>query len=100
MKIRRYYKKGIKYKYTISDEFYQKLILEKGQEVADKIDNADKEIVLQSPEEEISWFNDCCNRVRARPRWYLDNLDWLPTFTVNITDIFPHKISEKENLYK
>ena len=83
MKIRRYYKKGQKFKYTISDEYYEQLVKERGITEANRIDNASKEIILESIEEEHSWFQDCLHRVYNNPRWYLDNLDYLPTFSVD-----------------
>ena len=91
MKIRRYYKKGVKYKYTICDEYLKTLIKEKGVEEANRIDNASYELLLTSKEEMNDWFNDCLNRVITNPRFYLDNLDSLMTFKVRIQDIFPKR---------
>lgn len=92
MRIRRYYKKGIPYRYTISDKFLETLKSEYGEMRAAHIDNASYELILESEEEEKQWFNDCCYRVLANVRWYLDNLDKLPTFTVKWRRIFPKKI--------
>ena len=92
MRIRRFYRKGVPYKYTFTDEYYDKLVLEKGLQEADRLDTAEKEIVLESDEEEREWFFDCLNRVIANPRYYLDNYDKIPTFNINIKKIFPKKL--------
>ena len=81
--------KGVEYKYTWSDEYFQRMIREKGEKEALRIDNANYEIILESDEEERSWFFDSCNRVLENTRWYLDNLDRIPTFRVNIKKLFP-----------
>jgi hypothetical protein len=93
MRIRRYYKKGCKYKYTISDEYLNVIALEKGLDQAGKIDNANYELILDNDEEMRDWFFDCLNRVIENPRFYLDNLDYLPTFRVRIQEIFPKRKS-------
>ena len=91
MLIRRYYKKGVPYKYTISDEFLQKMKDDYGEERAHHIDNASYEIILETLEEESSWFADCCSRVLSDTRWYLEHLDSLPTFRVHHKALFPKK---------
>jgi len=91
MKIRRYYKRGQKYPYTISETFLKELTDTKGSERADYIDNASYEIILENIEEEKDWFNDCCIRIINNPRYYLDNLDKLPTFRVAYSRIFDEK---------
>lgn len=78
------------YPYTISEEYLAKLIVEKGYEHAENIDNASFELILDE-DEQASWFFDCLRRVYDNPRYYLDNLDFLTTFKVNITEIFPDK---------
>lgn len=88
MRIRRFYRRGVNYPYTISDEYLAELIKTKGDLEAAKIDNSNSEIVLESVEEEIAWFNECCNRVYENPRWYLDNLDFLITFRVKKGNIY------------
>lgn len=92
MRIRRYYKKGIMYAYTISDEYLERLKEEKGEMIAAKIDNASYEILLDTLEEERAWFFECCSRVLNNPRWYLDNADMIPTFKVHHKQLFPDKI--------
>ena len=91
MFIRRFYKAGTKYKRTYTNEYIQNLIEQVGEEEALKIDNATYALVLETKEEEKSWFFDCCSRVLRNTRWYLDNLDDIPTFRVHIKDIFPEK---------
>ena len=91
MKIRRYYKKGIKYKYTIGDKYLSELIDKYGEEKAARIDNARYEILLESTKEEKSWLDDCCSRILQNTRWYLDNLDKIPTFSVKWKGLFPKK---------
>jgi len=88
MRIERFYRKGLKYPYTVSEKYYKQLQKE-GREY---IDNALQGIVLESDEEEREWFFDCCQRVINNPRFYLDNLDRLCTFRVGIKKIFPDKI--------
>jgi hypothetical protein len=91
MRIRRYYKKGVNYNYTISEEFLKKMTTDLGKEKTNKLDNASYELILDNEEEERAWFYDCCNRVINNPRWYLDNLDYLPTFRVKYKQLFPEK---------
>lgn len=83
--------KGGNYPYTINDEYLKKLVFDKGEVEAGRIDNASYELILQNEEEEKSWFFDCLQRVIDNPRWYLDNLQYLSTFRVHITKIFPKK---------
>jgi len=99
MMIRRYYRKGVKYNYTICNDYLQKLIGERGQDEASRLDNASYEIILQSKEEQLDWFNDCLRRVIKNPRYYLDNLENIPTFKVRIKEIFPtnHKVYKVGN---
>jgi len=89
MYLRRYYKKGMKYKYTVTEAYLFELIDTLGESEASKIDNASYEIILESPEEEKAWFFECLERVRRSTRWYLENLDAIPTFKVNMSKIFP-----------
>jgi len=89
MRIRRYYRRGEAYKYTISDVYYDKLIKKYGIDKASMIDNASYDIILDNDEEEKNWFFDCLSRVQSNTRWYLDNLDYLPTFKISIKKIFP-----------
>ena len=94
MIIRRYYKKDYPYKYTIGEEYLKKLVEEKGEEEANRIDNASYEIILNTKEEQRKWFFECLYRVRCNPRYYLDNLDNLYEFKVNIKDIFDNKTKD------
>ena len=94
MYLRRFYRAGTKYGRTYTDEYIEKLISQVGDEEAKRIDNATYSLVLETKEEEKSWFFDCCQRVIENPRWYLDNLEYLSVFTVHIKDIFPEKVSE------
>jgi uncharacterized protein YdiU (UPF0061 family) len=94
MILRRYYKMGQKYKRTYTDEYVDEMKEKLGDEEASNIDNAEYEIVLESLEEQKSWFFDGCRRVMENPRWYLDNLDKIPTFRVKITEIFPEKTKD------
>lgn len=83
MRIRRYYKRGTSYPYTYSEEYLAKVVEEKGEIEAARLDNASYEIILETIEEEENWFNECLARVYENPRWYLDNIDFLPTFKVH-----------------
>jgi len=95
MYIRRYYKKGLKYPYTVGEEYKKKLIEDYGEMRADLIDNADEEVILEGSEEELEWFNDSCERVIANPGFYLANLDKLLTFRVKIQEIHPKFVKWK-----
>lgn len=88
MRVRRYYKKGVSYPYTVSEEYLVELVELKGEEEAARIDNASYELILDTEEEELSWFYECCARVYANPRWYLDNIEFLPTFRVKKGNIY------------
>ena len=92
MQLIRFYRKGSKPKYTVSEE-YLKTLKSQNREF---IDNASVAIVLDTDEEEKIWFNECLNRVYNNPGYYLRNLDSLMTFRVNIKKIFPDKIMMKE----
>lgn len=100
MFLRRFYKAGTNYKRTYTDKYIAELIEKLGEEEAMRIDNATYALVLESKEEEKSWFFDCCHRIIANPRWYLDHLDNIPVFRVKIKEIFPEKIPDNRNLYK
>lgn len=94
MYLRRFYRRGLKHKRTYTDEYIQELIERLGEEETLNIDNAEYAIVLETPEEEKSWFFDCCQRVISNPRWYLNNLDKLQVFSVHIKHIFPEMIPD------
>lgn len=87
MKLRRYYRRGIKYPYTVSKAYLNKISEEKGALEAHRIDNAEYEIVLSEGEQK-SWFFDCLRRVMSNPRFYLDNLEFLSEFRVNYSVVY------------
>lgn len=101
MKIRRYYEAGGVYAgikrvyYPEINDFseYLKVMMNNGytEEEAITMDTAQWEFLL-SEEEQATAFFDCLQRVQENPRYYLDNLDNLPVFRVDITKIFPHPI--------
>jgi len=94
MRLVRFYRAGIKYGKTYTDDYINKLKEQVGDEEARNIDNANYALVLESLEEEKSWFFDCCQRVIANPRWYLNHLDELTVFSVRIKEIFPNKVMD------
>ena len=83
MEMRRYYKKGIKYPYYVTETKINEL-RDKGfdEEYIDNYDTAEQEIVL-NVNEQATWYTDCLIRVLANPSIYLDNLDMLAEFKVN-----------------
>lgn len=98
MKFRRYYDPKKEYDRYIFPELnqfdeYLTAMTAKGysQEDAVNIDNAEYEILLDE-EEQANWFFDSIDRVLQNPRWYLDNLDYIPTFVVDIKKIFPEPV--------
>ena len=103
MRIRRYYDRHVPTKVhkwfpkaSDIDEYLQKMgELGYGVEDALAMDTAQQEIVL-SKEEQVSWYFDCLRRVFEDPGFYLDNIDGLVEFRVNITNIFANKISDNK----
>jgi len=93
MKMVRFYRKGQRLPYTVSEKYYKQLQKD-GREF---IDNANYAMVLESDEEEKSWFFDSLRRVYENPKYYLDNLDSCMTFRVSIGKIFPNKIKSKKS---
>jgi len=91
MKYRRYYQKGNKYKFVLNDEQFQELVSAVGFEKALEKDNASIELIPETKEEAKQMFNKSCDNVLKNIRFYLDNLDKIPTFHVNIQEIFPNK---------
>lgn len=81
--IRRYYKKDGLYGKTISDEYFASLVLDRGLDYALKRDNAEYEIVFENKGEANYFLNKSLSRIRLNTRYYLDNLDKLPTFSIN-----------------
>ncbi len=92
MKLIRFYRAGIKYGRTYTTEYINQLRKQVGEKEARQIDNANYALLLDSLEEEKAWFFDCCQRVIANPRWYLDHLDQVTVFSVKIKEIFPKKV--------
>ena len=82
MKLRRYYRKGTKYPYYITDKKIEELRRTYTEEELDALDNAEYDMIL-SPSEQESWYIDCIIRILANPRKYLDELDLVPSFRVN-----------------
>lgn len=89
MKYRRYYSRGSNHKYVNSEEQFEKMVGVYGFEAAVELDNANIEIVPETNEEHIKLFNDSCERVMNNTRFYLDNLDKVATFVINIKKIHP-----------
>ncbi len=89
MKYRRYYPKGSHHKYVQSDEQFEETIKQIGFDEAVERDNAQMEIIPESDEEMKQMFFDSCDRVQRNPSFYLDNLDKIPTFTAQISKIYP-----------
>lgn len=94
MKIRRYYPRGSKHKYVISDEQFDMMIEKHGAMKALAIDNAQFEIIPDNANEAFEMFNDCCDRVVKDTSFYMENLDKIPTFKIKYTDIY-EKIGQK-----
>lgn len=98
MKYRRYYDKRNRARHhwfpelhDIDDYLAAMERLGYDQEQAMSIDTASYEIILDD-DEATGWFFDCLRRVHDDPGWYLDNLDSIPTFRVDIMKIFPNVI--------
>ena len=99
MNIRRYYGKHNRNRHqwfpeihNLDDYLTQMATLGYDNDGAMNVDTADYEIII-SDDEANSWYFDCLQRVIDNPRWYLDNLETLPTFRVDIMKIFPNVIS-------
>ena len=83
MYIRRYYPKGNTYNKTLSNEYFNQLVEENGLDFALYQDNANYEIIFESKKERKEYIKHSYEKVMANPRWYLDNLDKLPTFSIH-----------------
>lgn len=88
MKLRRYYPRGSKQKYVISDAQFDDVVERCGPKVALERDNASFEIIPDDIDEAYELFNDCCNRVIENPKFYLENLDKIPTFKIRYRDLY------------
>jgi len=82
MYIRRYYPKGNKYNKTLSNDYFNNLVETRGLDFALYQDNANYEIIFESKKERKEYIKSSYERVMANPRWYLDNLEKLPTFSI------------------
>jgi hypothetical protein len=91
LKFRRYYPKGSKHKFVINDEQFKTLVDTYGQEEALERDNASLELIPESKQEMKEAFFNSCDNVLKNTGFYLNNLDKIPTFGVNISEIFPKK---------
>jgi hypothetical protein len=85
MHLRRYYKKGHKYKYMITDDELYEIKRLKGQVEADNIDNAHYDLILDNEEEMRDWLKQSCNKILKDPLYYFHNLEKLTTFNTRIT---------------
>jgi len=90
MMYRRYYPKGSKPRYVLSDEQFEKLVQVHGFELALEKDTACVEVITESSEEAIQLMNEGCDRIINNTRWYLDNLDKIPTFKMRYTDFYEY----------
>lgn len=88
MKFRRYYLKGASYDRVMSEEQFQALISSHGLEYAMEEDTAHYDIKFDSDEEMIEYFNESCLRVMNDTKWYLNNLDKVPTFDIRNSKVF------------
>lgn len=89
MKYRRYYPKGSKRKYVNSQEEFEQMVETYGFEAAVELDNAEIELKPETDEEHRELLFVSCERVLNNTRFYLDHLDIVPTFKVNIKKTFP-----------
>lgn len=48
-----------------------------------KVNMMREDVIILSKDEQRIWFDDCINRVMGDTRFYLDNLEYLPSFKVN-----------------
>lgn len=88
MKFRRYYLKGVSYDRVMSEEQFNEIVRNEGIDVAMMQDNAHYDIKFDSDEEMIDYYNDSCLRLINNMRWYLDNLDKVPTFEVEKRKVY------------
>ena len=90
MNYRRYYPKGSKKFYVLSDEQFNKMVDDLGFEHAIERDNACIELIPETKEEMLNLFFSSCEKVIANTRWYLDNLDKVPTFTIKYGEFYEY----------
>lgn len=92
MKYKRFYPPKSKNKFVWSDEQFKEMVAIYGMDTAVEMDTAYIQLVPETVEEHKQLFNDSCERVLLNTRFYLDNLDKIPTFNVSITKVFPEMI--------
>ena len=90
MNYRRYYPKGSKKTFVINDEQFNKMVKDLGFERAVDKDNADIELIPEDDKEQIDMFFKSCDNVLRYTRFYMDNLDKIPTFRVNYALIYEY----------
>lgn len=88
MKFRRYYLRGVSYDRVMSDKQFEEIKDRDGIDVAMMQDNAHYDIKFDNDNEMIEYFNDSCLRIMNDTRWYLDNLDKVPTFQVEKRKVY------------
>lgn len=88
MNYRRYYPRGSKKAYVLSDEQFDKMVKDLGFEAAVEKDNAQIELVPESVDEALTFFHESCENVIRNTRFYLENLDKIPTFKLRYTDLY------------
>jgi len=96
----RYYPKGSKHKFVLSEEQFDEMVKTMGLEEAMERDNACIRLIPETDEEALRMFNESCERVIANPRFYLDNLDIIPTFSMRYRILYDKLDEENRNVYK
>ena len=81
----RFYKRGHKYRYTMSDKYYRELEGKRSREEMYFVDNAHYNFKITDIEEQQSFFVDCLNRIREEPRYYIENINKLCKIKLNLT---------------
>ncbi len=47
------------------------------------VNGVEEEVIILQPCEQITWYDDCIQRVMSNARWYLDNLEFVSSFKVD-----------------
>ena len=82
MQLRRFYKRGGKYGYYLTDIQISNMRDEDvDEEYIDTLDNSETEILL-TPPEQITWYMNSLISVIKDPAYYLENLDFITEFKV------------------
>ena len=79
MYIRRYYPRGVELTKTFTDDYFNSLVIKYGIEKALLYDNASYEIIFETDEERDEYVTKSYERVYANPRWYIENIENIPT---------------------